>query len=159
MGDEVAQVQDHVVVAVQEHLGHRSTDGVVDAVELRLGLLGVQPLAGGVGHLARALVKRLHRSPADSAADWRGARQLRRDGHRALHAHSAVERIQATLVARPLDVLERDPLAVGDHHGAVSVRDVRGGPPADETTVRVLRDRIVGMRRRVSPTRRRPSCR
>jgi hypothetical protein len=46
--DQVAQVQDDVVVAIEDGFGHGTADGVVDLRQLSFRLLRVDPSAGAV---------------------------------------------------------------------------------------------------------------
>ena len=52
VGDDVAEVQDHVVLAIEDDLGHGPADRIGDVVQAPLGHLLVGALAGRVGHLA-----------------------------------------------------------------------------------------------------------
>ena len=53
MGDDVAEVQDHVVLAIEDYLGHGPADRIGDVVQAPLGHLLVGALARRVGHLAK----------------------------------------------------------------------------------------------------------
>src|SRR3954470_14292575 len=52
MGDQIAEVEDHPVLEVEDDLRHWPTDGILDLVQPALRLLVVDAVAGGVSHLA-----------------------------------------------------------------------------------------------------------
>ena len=139
--DQIAEVEDHAVLKVQDDLGDRAANGVLDLVQTALRLLVVDALAGRVGHLAdlvRELVPQARR-----AVPGRAERVLRTGRGQARLAETDRGGQIRQLVGRAstFDVVVGHAPARRDHDRAIVVFNVPASSLADES---IFRLRILG---------------
>src|SRR5215218_1284166 len=144
--DDVAEVEDDRVVEVEDHLGDRTTDSVLDPGQPLLRLLLVDPAprrVRGISQPAAELVPQARRTVTGTVERVRdavlGAPQLP-------HPHRVRELLDPARATRALEVLGRDPTACGNDHRPAVVLDVHARPRTDEPVLRIRGRRLLAHR-------------